>query len=170
MTNIARFLFISVAALLISGCTPTSTTLLDQPATGNVLSVSKNLVGSGVVAEVNTDVEGALCDDDYVNIEIVQPRASSAAAFNADATVNVISLLAAMRSDATYEGFGLYYSASADGLIDKYGSPSTDDILWLCYTSQDVSKINLENMDYLVRNVLDMNTFGQDDVRSVYRD
>lgn len=167
MRKILHFASASLFVLGIAGCTPTEVSAIDQPATGLVLSAADALVGRSASVTISTNT-GAVCGDDNVSVEIVQPRASGTEEFNEVATNNVITLLTAIKTDPDYEGFGLNYSAAADGLIDKYGNSSTDSILWLCYTPKDVSNINLSNSSFLIANVLDMNTLGQDDVYPVY--
>lgn len=137
------------------------------PVTKQVLEAKQQLIGRTRSVTVETST-GGLCGGERVRLEIIQPDANSAWQFNEVATGNVIEMLTAIKSESSYEGFGFEYSASAEGLIDKYGNPSTGEVLWLCYTSQDVSKINLSNEGYLKSNVLNMNTLGQDDVDDTY--
>jgi hypothetical protein len=171
--NLIRALSVVVMVSSLAACSPASNTSLDAlaetpvPVASKVLVAGQSLIGTAKAVTISS-AEGGLCSGDSVRVELIQPAAKSAAEFYEVATENVITMLTAVKAESSYEGFGFIYSASAEGLVDGYGNVSTDEILWNCYSSGDVSSINLSNVEFLRANVLDMNGIGQDDVATTY--
>lgn len=152
-----------VCLLGLSGCSSFPQQYESSKPTGLVLTAVGGLVGKNVNARVNRNTK-ALCGDNNVEIDITQP---SIVGFDTIATKNVILVIKAIKSDPDYEGYGFSYTGLVEGIAetDKYGNvdiqPKT--VRWLCYSDSDISKINVQNQGFLESNVLQMNTFGQND-------
>ena len=173
MKQVVRIVVLLLSVSFLSACSittsPSPELISESPIrTSELLEAAKrSLQGTGKYATVETST-GGLCSGNRVSARITQPESDSAREFYDVATANVITMIAAIKTDPTYKDFGFEYSAGAEGIVDKYGNTSTKEVLWLCYTEQDISKINLSNTSYLVSHILVMNTLGQDDVEKTY--
>jgi len=161
-------LALGIVGAALVGCSAEPSGTSDNELTGHVSGALDALNGTVAEATFYTGSEG-WCGSEVVFVTVSQLKVSTPEQFYEDATDNVIEMIQSIKLDSDYEGFGFDYKATMPGLVDTYGNATDTDVLWLCYTSNDVEKINLNNATYARANILRMNTFGQDDVDKVFR-
>lgn len=163
-----RILTLGLVSVTAVGCAAAPAQTSTDDLKGAVAEALDSLSGTVAEASSSTGSE-ALCGTEVISVAVSQPQVSTAIEFNEDAAANVLELIRSIQVESKYEGFALSYGSTMPGLVDKYGNPSDSDVLWLCYTAGDVEMINLDNATFAKANILNMNTFGQDDVETTFR-